>query len=180
MEHNLHLTLKMRVYSTSLCPCLVEENSLSRCCIQNLLWIYKHLRQIYKQLVCTRSTAVSAFGYLQPLLFSGLNDFLDTKKKAFPRFFFLSNDEVLEILSEAKDPKKIQPFIKKCFEAVKELKFEDTGEITGMISVEGEQIPLSESIDPAATGTYAKLVADASESKKFNSCLECIGLSNSR
>lgn len=86
----------------------------------------------------------------------GLNDFLDTKKKAFPRFFFLSNDEVLEILSEAKDPRNVQPFIKKCFEAIKELQFEDNGEITGMVSVEGEKIPLSENINPAATGMMHK------------------------
>ncbi|KAJ3242061.1 Dynein heavy chain 2, axonemal [Chytriomyces hyalinus] len=77
-----------------------------------------------------------------------LDMYLETKRQAFPRFYFLSNDDLLEILGQAKDPNAVQPHLKKCFDNLYKLELNAVGtdsrrhfEAIGMHSGDGEFVP---------------------------------------
>ncbi|XP_068083916.1 dynein axonemal heavy chain 6 [Anabrus simplex] len=116
---------------------------------------------------CTAEGVLSMFQRNNELLdriMKCLEAYLETKRVVFPRFYFLSNDELLEILAQTRNPHAVQPHLRKCFDAISKLEFgvkeEDeeadetikkkgpvlTTDIVAMISPEGEKVYLGKGL----------------------------------
>ncbi|ESN96268.1 hypothetical protein HELRODRAFT_67881 [Helobdella robusta] len=102
-----------------------------------------------------------------------LNEYLDSKRNAFPRFYFISDDELLSIIGST-DPQSIQEHIIKIFDNVASIKLQPsthgkTYDVMGMISAEGEQMPFKN-----------KVVAEGKVEAWINNVLTAMQNSNRR
>ncbi|CAN0161161.1 unnamed protein product [Scytosiphon promiscuus] len=52
-----------------------------------------------------------------------LNEYLDMKKKIFPRFYFVSNVALLDMLANGTNPPKIMPYLGDCYDSLANLTF---------------------------------------------------------
>ncbi|KAG5675719.1 hypothetical protein PVAND_005600 [Polypedilum vanderplanki] len=77
-----------------------------------------------------------------------LTVYLESKRLIFPRFFFISDPVLLEILGQASDPNSIQPHLLSIFDGVARVGFdkEKPDTIISMYSSNGEKIPLLNSV----------------------------------
>lgn len=76
-----------------------------------------------------------------------LNDFLEEKRGKFPRFYFLGDDDLLEILGQSQNPEVIQMHLKKLFAGIHQVEFnKETTAILSMLSTAKEVVPLKSKI----------------------------------
>ena len=74
-----------------------------------------------------------------------LNDYLEEKRSRFPRFYFIGDDDLLEILGQSNNPAVIQSHMKKLFAGCHAVEFNPEGSgIVAVLSSEKERVGLKE------------------------------------
>jgi dynein heavy chain len=103
---------------------------------------------------CTNDILVTSLPTLQDGLEvcqKALEDYLETKRNVFPRFYFCSNELLLKILSVGSDPNAVQDDFENLFDAINRVSFDEQNrkmivDITQVFKGDEETIPLVEGV----------------------------------
>ncbi|KAI9513146.1 dynein heavy chain protein 1 [Russula earlei] len=84
-----------------------------------------------------------------------LGEYLERERASFPRFYFVGDEDLLEIIGNSKDIRRIMKHLKKMFAGIATVKLDDDlTQIQGMASREGEEVIFK---DPILLKDYPKI-----------------------
>lgn len=80
-----------------------------------------------------------------------LGEYLEKERVAFPRFYFVGDEDLLEIIGNSNDTARIAKHLRKMFAGISGLVIDEESNILGLTSKEGEQMKLQQPISLTAT-----------------------------
>ncbi|WEW60954.1 dynein heavy chain [Emydomyces testavorans] len=107
-----------------------------------------------------------------------LGEYLERERVSFPRFYFVGDEDLLEIIGNSNDTLRVAKHFKKMFAGLSGLVMDDDGNIVGFTSKEGEEVRLKREVSLVKTprindwltalensmkSTLAELLAEAIE-----------------
>ncbi|GMT03326.1 hypothetical protein PENTCL1PPCAC_25500, partial [Pristionchus entomophagus] len=162
-------------------------------------WTFTRIRQLWQQLnqviadqpILSHLSSVQQMStQLQQLLGlfdnveAGFNSYLQKKRTAFPRLHLLSHSELLDLLSQSREPSSVSSFIHLFFTKVKAFVMNGRGELTHLRSVHEEQYALTAIVNASIYKHHVEkwLVELERESAKslrdqIKKCIDTSGLS---
>ncbi|KAI9881145.1 MAG: Dynein heavy chain, cytoplasmic, partial [Watsoniomyces obsoletus] len=105
-----------------------------------------------------------------------LGEYLEKERVSFPRFYFVGDEDLLEMIGNSNDTLRIAKHFKKMFAGISGVQVSDDNVITAVVSKEGEVLPLKREVsliklpkindwltalDISVKATLAELLTDA-------------------
>ena len=73
-----------------------------------------------------------------------LGEYLENQRSNFARFYFVGDEDLLEIIGNSKEIRMVQRHFPKMFAGITQVNFEQEGDhLVGMYSREGEYVPFA-------------------------------------
>ena len=103
-----------------------------------------------------------------------LGEYLERERISFPRFYFVGDEDLLEIIGNSNDTLRISKHFRKMFAGLSGILMDQESTITGFVSKEGEQVQLKRPISLLKTPKINDWLA-ALESNMKSSLAELLG-----
>lgn len=89
-----------------------------------------------------------------------LGEYLEKERAQFPRFFFVGDDDLLDILSKGQDVMSVARHLKKMFAGISGLTTDEPGNIVSFSSVQGEVVELDSPISLSKTSRVSEWLCE--------------------